>query len=118
MWTGLKLVPSSSCSLGGSTSMPEVSVPTARAPFSSTSHLAPETVSPAESGLAISSLLAPTPSPLSHTPAVPVRTRTTSKGSIYVHALLVERLLEPVRADPEALGERVLPDAASHVDHC
>jgi hypothetical protein len=28
--------------------MPEVSVPTARAPFSSTSHFAPEMVSPAE----------------------------------------------------------------------
>jgi hypothetical protein len=91
-------------------------VPTARAPFSSTSHLAPETVRPAESGLATSALFAPPPSPLSHTPAVPVRTSTTSSW-IDAHALLVEGLLKPVRSDPEALGQRVLPLAGGHVDH-
>ena len=53
--------------------MPEVSVPMARAPFCSTSHLAAETVSPAVSGLATSSLFAPTPLPSSQTPPVPVR---------------------------------------------
>jgi hypothetical protein len=31
--------------------------------------------------------------------------------------LLVERLLEPVRADPEALGQGIFPDAPGNIDH-
>ena len=68
--------------LGRTHLQPEVSLPRARAPFSSTSHLAPSTVIPAKSGASTSALLAPTPLPSSHTPPVPVRTSTTSRGSM------------------------------------
>src|SRR5215213_6734847 len=115
MCTGLKLVPSLSCSLGGRTSKEEVSLPRARAPFSSTSHLAPETVIPAKSGASTSELFAPTPLPSSHTPRPGAHEHNVER--IYVNTLLVERLLKVIRGDPEASWQRVLSLACGHVDH-